>query len=233
MQKYIDSHCHIGDGTTDYTVDAFVCNSVTESDWDRILLLSDANAAVIPCIGIHPWYVNNVMAKWDVRLQDYLARCPKCMVGEIGLDKLHPDYDLQQDVFTRQLNIAAQMSRPVHIHCVRAWGDMVDILTNMPNLPPVIVFHAFAASTEIMHQLSKLKSRVYFSFSDAICDARRHNLVDMVRDVDIDRILVESDGVMSESGAVLRRVITHIAVLRNMNIASLTDTIYNNAKMVI
>ena len=232
MQKYIDAHCHIGCGATDNSVTAFFCNSVTESQWIDILKIFECNTAVFPCLGLHPWNMNDIKAGWDMRLIRVLSQYTHCMVGEIGLDKLHPNYDVQIDVFTRCLDIAAKMHRAVHIHCVRAWGDMLEILTRLSNLPPVLVFHAFSASPEIMQRLLKLKSRVYFSYSASVCDARRHNLANTVRCTPMDNILIESDGAMAESGDVLRHVALRIATIKNMPIESLLDTIYNNAQRV-
>lgn len=233
MQKYIDAHCHIGCGATDNSVTAFFCNSVTESQWIDILKISECNTAVFPCLGLHPWNMNDIKVGWDMRLMRVLSQYPHCMVGEIGLDKLHPDYDVQIDVFTRCLDIAANMNRAVHIHCVRAWGDMLEILTRLSNLPPVMVFHASSASPEIMQRLLKLKSRVYFSYSAFVCDTRRHNLANTVQCTPMDNILIESDGAMAASGDVLRRVALRIATIKNMPIESLLDTIYNNAQKVI
>lgn len=232
MQKYIDAHCHIGCGATDNSVTAFFCNSVTESQWIDILKISECNTAVFPCLGLHPWNMNDIKAGWDMRLMRVLSQYPHCMVGEIGLDKLHPNYDVQIDVFTRCLDVAANMHRAVHIHCVHAWGDMLEILTRLSNLPPVMVFHAFSASVEIMQRLLKLKSRVYFSYSASVCDARRHNLINTVRCAPMDNILIESDGAMAASRDVLRRVALRIATIKNMPIESLLDTIYNNAQRV-
>lgn len=233
MQKYIDAHCHIGCGATDNSVTAFFCNSVTESQWIDILKISECNTAVFPCLGLHPWNMNDIKVGWDMRLMRVLSQYPHCMVGEIGLDKTRPNYDEKIDVFTRCLDIAANMHRAVHIHCVHAWGDMLEILTRLSNLPPVMVFHAFSASVEIMQRLLKLKSRVYFSYSESVCDARRHNLINTVRCAPMDNILIESDGAMSASRDVLRHVALRIATIKNMPIESLLDTIYNNAQRVI
>lgn len=233
MSKYIDAHCHIGNGTTDDRVTAFICNSVDEPDWNKVLRTAMENPTVVPCVGIHPWHAGATSQGWDTRLRGMLLQYPRCMVGEIGLDKLHPNYNAQIDVFMRQIQIAIDMHRAVHVHCVHAWGDMMDILARMPGLPPVIVFHACTASSEIMQRLLKLNTRVYFSYSDAICDTRRKNLIKSVRDTSPENILIESDDVMSLSGDILPCVAQQIATIKNMAIESLLDTIYTNAQMVI
>lgn len=228
MQKYIDAHCHVGNGATDNSVAAFFCNSVTESDWTDILSVSEHNVAVSACLGIHPWHVDDVTNDWAARLHNALVKHPRAMVGEIGLDKLHPDYDVQMDVFTRQMQIANDLRRAVHIHCVRAWGDMLNILSDQKYKFPAIVLHGFTGSLEIMTQLSRL-GNVYFSFGHAVRDVCRARLMTTVLNAPLSRILIESDGDMCNSGAVLRSVINRIAEIKHISPDDLSGTIYNNS----
>lgn len=232
MQKYIDAHCHIANGATDNSVVAFFCNSVDENDWAKVLSITQNNSAVIPCIGIHPWYVNGIQANWNVRLRDTLVKNPRAMVGEIGLDKMRPDYEMQLDVFYRCLKIASDLKRGVHIHCVRAWDDMLRILSDVRPSLPAIIFHGFTASREAMNQLTRL-GNVYFSFGRAVCDVRRTRLRKTVWDVPMSRVLIESDGAMSDSGVILRRIAQQIADIKNKPIESIINTIYNNTQRVI
>lgn len=228
MQKYIDAHCHIGNGVTDSSVAAFFCNSVSESDWADILSVSEQNAAVLPCLGIHPWRVDDVTSGWDARLYDTLAKHQRAMVGEIGLDKLRPNYDAQMDVFMRQMQIANELRRVVHIHCVRAWGD---ILTGMKKEVPAIVLHGFTGTRDMMMQLLR-RDNIYFSFGRAVCDTRRARLAAAVRDAPLSRILIESDGDMCNSGAVLGRVVNRIAEIKHISPDDLSGSIYNNSIQV-
>lgn len=226
MQKYIDAHCHIGRGATDTSVAAFFCNSVSESEWADILAASEHNAAVLPCLGIQPWHITDTAPDWDARLYDMLTKYPRAMVGEIGLDKLRPNYDVQLDVFIRQMQIAHDLQRAVHIHCVRAWGDMLNILSDRNFRVPAIILHGFTGAVEIMTQMARL-GNVYFSFGDAVCDARRARLITVVHGAPMSRILIESDGDMCNSGTVLRRVINRIAEIRSISPDDLSHTIYN------
>ncbi|MDE6250456.1 MAG: TatD family hydrolase [Alphaproteobacteria bacterium] len=228
MQKYIDAHCHIGNGVTDGSVAAFFCNSVSESDWSDILSTSKHNPAVLPCLGVHPWYINDIVAGWDARLYNALVKNPRAMVGEIGLDKLRPHYDIQMDVFMRQMQIANDLQRVVHIHCVRAWND---ILTCTKFKVPAIVLHGFTGMRDVMLQLGR-RDNIYFSFGCAVCDARRARLMSAVCDVPLSRILIESDGDMCNSGAVLRDVINRIAEIKHISPDDLSGNIYNNSIQV-
>lgn len=232
MQRYIDAHCHIGCGAADDAVTAFFCNSGTPNDWADILAASASDARIYPCVGVHPWCATGVAEDWDVRLRDLLVSYPRAMVGEIGLDKARPNIDIQCDIFAKQLKIAADMGRAAHIHCVQAWGKMLEILHG-GNLPPAIIFHGFGGAPEIMRQILQLDSAVYFSYSAAVANTRFKTMRRAVIDTPMDRILIESDGAMSASHAALVAAATAISDIKHIDIATMTDTLYQNADRII
>lgn len=232
MQKYIDAHCHIECGAADDAVAAFFCNSGTPNDWSDILAAADHDARIYPCIGVHPWYVADVLDNWDVCLRDLLVSHPCAMVGEIGLDKTRPNMDIQCDIFTKQLKIAADIGRVAHIHCVQAWGKMLEILHG-GRLPSVMIFHGFGGAPEIMRQILQMGCDAYFSYSAAVADTRYQTARNAVAATPMDRILIESDGAMSASHAALVAAATAISDIKHIDIATMTDTLYQNADRII
>ena len=91
---------------------------------------------VRPLFGIHPQCVadiNIAASSWQRQLREHLDTCPWSFVGEIGLDrnKWHkPSFDdgRQMSVFQHHMAIAAELRRPVSVHCVKADGAMVQVL---------------------------------------------------------------------------------------------------------
>jgi len=65
-------------------------------------------------------------------LRRFFSETPEAAVGEIGLDKgSHGktiDFGDQVEVFQRQLELAKELEKPVSVHCVRAFGDLLEIL---------------------------------------------------------------------------------------------------------
>ncbi len=232
MQKYIDAHCHIGCGAAADDVAAFFCNSSHPDDWLDILAVADRDARVYPCIGVHPWHVTGVPDDWDVQLHNLLLTHPRAMVGEIGLDKMHPNMDTQCHVFAEQLKIASDMGRVVHIHCVHSWGKMLEIL-RADRLPPAIIFHGFGGAADVMQQLLRLDSDVYFSYSPAVANTRYKTMRDVADATPMDKILIESDGAVSASGAALVAVAAAISDIKHIDIATMTDTLYSNSDRII
>ncbi|CAM9793994.1 unnamed protein product [Ectocarpus sp. 4 AP-2014] len=85
--------------------------------------------------GTAKMYAHARSKEWLRDLTALLEQHPHALVGEIGLDKVArtPDtrrveWDDQLGVFQTQMELAARMSRPVSVHCVKAHGKLVDCL---------------------------------------------------------------------------------------------------------
>ena len=81
--------------------------------------------------GIHPTVAADVTeADWE-RLEALLDNYPEANVGECGLDKRYDGYaegGLQEQVFKRQVELARNKHRDLHIHCVGDYNRIVKIL---------------------------------------------------------------------------------------------------------
>ncbi len=170
-----------------------VVNGTRPDDWSRIAtLVSPYGTRLFKAYGVHPWRVNDLPEDWENQLRSRL-REDACSVGEIGLDNwIEPrDERLQMDIFERQLQIAHDLGLPPTIHCVRAWGLLMDALHRGPDLSDGFLAHGFGGSVEILHQLADLGA--YFSFSAYPADPGRKKMRDAVRACPVDRLLVETD----------------------------------------
>ena len=123
--KYTDAHCHIFTAPTNEIVGQ-ICNATTVDNWAELCRIADNRTRV--CIGIHPWHIDSAPADWTDRMRKILGSNPQIMVGEIGIDKYHPNIDKQIELFTTQLEMAAELGRPAHLHIVGAWDKLLHIL---------------------------------------------------------------------------------------------------------
>jgi len=87
---------------------------------------------------VHPWFAHRRSADWLDELEEYLVRNPSAIVGEIGLDRAAkaPDtgrceHEHQLEVFEKQLRLAGRLRRPASIHCVRAFGQLYDVIQSV------------------------------------------------------------------------------------------------------
>ena len=236
--KYLDAHCHIiSDADISRAraagVDGLVMNAARPDEWARVVDIMARHADVWGAIGVHPWYVGNLAAGWDAHMYDMLRQYPNLMVGEVGLDKNHPDMPAQENVLTRQIDIAARLGRTLHVHCVGAWDRMQYILAHAGCKLPRMLFHSFAGAPEIMDALGT-RYDAYFSFGGDVLDPRRTRVRTVVMHADAARILVESDATTPNPVPwVLADVVAQIAALRGASETALATTIYNNTLRIM
>ncbi|MHC4884622.1 MAG: TatD family hydrolase [Planctomycetota bacterium] len=168
-------------------------NGTAPSDWDGVAELADAYPAVTPFFGLHPWFISQASCAWQEALADTLARYPQAGVGEVGLDRCVHDLDdeLQESVLREQLDVARAFDRPVTLHCVKAWGRLLELLQAMPSSPRGVLLHACAAPAEMVPDF--LRVGAYFSFSGAVLSPRQVRMRRTLCTVPLDRLLLETD----------------------------------------
>jgi len=114
-------------------------------------------------LGIHPWNIRKINADEVLSNLTEIAQYKNVLaIGECGLDKLI-DIDLkeQERIFVAQIKIAEQLRKPLIIHCVRAFDDLIRIKKEMKISVPMIV-HGYNNTQQIAEQLSK--TEFYLSF---------------------------------------------------------------------
>lgn len=231
--KYVDAHCHFLSDDDIACARAggahgFVVNATASADWVRVIELSQKWPDVFPAIGMHPWRVSDAAAGWDGRMYDILTSNPKCMVGEIGLDKNHPDIDAQYRIFWAQMSMARELSRVAHIHCVGAWDRLMHVITC--NFAPCVVMHSYSGHADMIGRLAR--HNVYFSYSPAILNTARRKMAAAVVATPLDRILVESDAA-SCAMPDMQRTIGAIAELRGLGADRMTEILFNNSQRML
>ena len=120
-------------------------------------------------VGLHPWWTESVVSpEQKIALQDLLSN-PYCLaMGEMGLDKLKGPTMSEQMYFLRsQLKIAEEMSKPVIIHCVRAFNQLIEIKKEFPSIKKWCV-HGYGRHSILAKQL--IAQGFYLSLMPSIED---------------------------------------------------------------
>lgn len=228
MINYTDAHCHIISAPCPDTLVGRICDATQQPEWDKIQTILDDRT--FACIGVHPWHIKTVTQNWDSELRDMLIQNPRLMVGEIGMDKYHDNMTAQEQIFITQLKIAAQLRRPVHVHCVGAFDKILHIFKELNNsLPPLVVIHAFNGDTDIIQQLAD-KYNVYFSYGapqDAKAESRILNTPQ-------ERLLVESDAFDNDTAIQkIEETTNTLATIFGQEPNEFSEQIYQNFQRVI
>ncbi len=169
-----------------------VVNGSSEQDWPQVADLARVCPQVVPSFGYHPWYVKERSPDWERNLIGALDQLPSS-VGEIGLDRWIKDYDfpLQEEMFSRQLRIAAERNLPVSIHCLQAWGRLIEILHQEPRPACGFLLHSFGGARELIPELVGLGA--YFSLPGYFAHERKVRQRESFQHVPIERLLIETD----------------------------------------
>lgn len=141
--------------------------------------------------GVHPSDITGNLSDLDALIP--LLTHPKCVaVGEIGLDYHYSDgapRDLQLKWLDAQLSLAEAHNLPAIIHSRDAHGDTADILRAYKNVRCVL--HSYSGSAELLRQY--VNSGRYISFSGVITFKNAKKVLDCVRAVPDELILLETD----------------------------------------
>lgn len=106
--------------------------------------------------GIHPWY-SQTSASQIERLKEIIVDPAVVGLGEIGLDKLRgPDMENQLKIFRQQLDLSIEVQKPVIIHCVKAWDELISLCKEYERKRTTWIIHGYRGSPEQTKQLSRL-----------------------------------------------------------------------------
>jgi TatD DNase family protein len=150
--------------------------------------------ATIPyySIGIHPWFIVEERLESDFEILESKLQDANCLaVGECGLDKrIEVPMELQQMVFEKQLLLAQQYQKPVVIHCVAAFQELIEIIKKLKITVPIVI-HGFSKSEQLAKQL--LDNGFYISFGKYLLLNPELELV--FKSMPNDRFFLETDTV--------------------------------------
>jgi len=169
-----------------------VVNGACVADWPQVLALAKAFPEVLPSFGYHPWYLPEHPSDWLANLKLFLDTIPSA-VGEIGLDRWKPGlpYAGQEEVFLAQLQVAAVRNLPASIHCLQAWGRLLELLQANPRPARGFLLHSYGGPKEMVKSLVDLGA--YFSFPGYYAHERKERQRETFRHIPADRLLIETD----------------------------------------
>jgi len=176
-------------------------------------------------IGIHPWYIQEDTIDADLKIIEEKLQSANCLaIGECGLDKrIDIPLELQIAVFRKQLILAEKYSKPVVIHCVAAFQEVIALKKEMKISVPMII-HGFSKNSQIANQL--LKEGFYISFGKYLL--RNPALKTVFQEMPNDRFFLETDTIEET----IAQVYEIAASYKNIEIKELQKIISSNFEAV-
>lgn len=224
--KYIDFHTHKNTFFENVISIKNIFLQDINSEFQKVktqsidFLLKNFKTSKLISVGLHPWHanlltLNEVYQKFGLIENQILA------IGEIGLDKkCGVDFELQKTVFKTQIEIANQLNKPVVIHCVGAYNDILQISKSGIKKTDWIV-HGFYGSKELYNQLIDAKIKV--SLGKALF-FKNSKILRYIDEIKIENIFLETD----ESNFRIEEIYSRFAFLKKNKESKLREIIYMN-----
>ena len=210
---FVDIHTHLSDNQS------------------VIKIVDEFSEKILRTEGIHPWDVCHFDwsgAEWrNLQQLDEISPLPAvgrndvAAIGEVGLDKVHKEtFEKQIEVFEEMIRLSESYGKPVIVHCVKAYSEIIEIRKKTKATMPWVI-HGFNSSVETMRQL--LKYDIYISLG-AILYHNENQAVKLLKDIPLERLFLETD----VSGRDIKDVYEKAASLLGCEIEVLCKQIFEN-----
>lgn len=202
---FVDSHCHIDFPELSENIEALLANmraacvthalcvSVNLADWPRVLGLAESHSNLFASVGVHP---DQPVDEREPSESDLVRRAdhPRIVaIGETGLDyyRLTGDLSWQRDRFRTHIRAARTCRKPLIVHTRAAAEDTVAIMREEHAGNAGGVMHCFTETWDVAR--AALDLGFYISFSGIITFKNAADLREVVRQVPLEQMLIETD----------------------------------------
>ena len=209
MTKFINLHTHKFSNLSD------VIEIVNQYPWEF-------NASILNySIGIHPWYIDENRLESDLEIIKEKLQLSECLaLGECGLDKrIEIPLDLQISVFKKQLEIVKQTNKPIVLHCVAAYDEVIAIKREMKIENPMII-HGFSKNEQVAKSL--LNNGFYLSFGKYLL--RNPDLEKVFTFAPENQILLETDTIEESIYEVYKKA----ASIKGISVEEMKTIVFTN-----
>lgn len=138
-------------------------------------------------VGIHP---KDIDENWEKHFEAFkkISLLDNCLaIGECGLDALIDiDANLQKTVFERQILWANEIQKPVIIHCVKWFQELIPF-QKLAEVP--LIIHGFNKKKSVADEM--LKHGFFLSFGKSVL--YNLSLQSILKEIPIDKIFLETD----------------------------------------
>ena len=191
----------------------------THVDNQAVIKIIDGDSEkILKTWGVHPWDVTE--EHFEVP-RDLRSLGMTAAIGEVGLDKVHKEtFERQIEVFEEMIKLSESYRKPVIVHCVRAYSEIIEVRKKMKATMPWVI-HGFNSSVETMRQL--LRYDMYISLGEVLYH-NENKAFKILKNIPTDRLFLETD----VSGRDIRDVYTKAATLMGCEVEFLENKIFEN-----
>ena len=223
MKPYVNIHTHRNH------IDNKEFIEIQNIDVDNIV---DVDVSHFYSIGIHPWESQQttdngqqILSKLTQQLSDLESRCLGDLnvkaIGECGLDRACDiDFEIQKEVFIEQIKLSEQIAKPLIIHAVRTYPDVIS-LRKETKAKQTWIIHGFQGNEQSAEQL--LKHGIYLSLGDVLFK-NETKVRRLLQIIPLERLFFETDVAEREIKEVYEKAVS----LSGIEMDKLRNDIFNN-----
>ncbi len=258
---FTDSHCHLDFETfsaeivtilrqcSQANINNIVVPTIGPNNWLSTLALTKKHSSealnLHPCLGIHPWFLNQLTANSLSELEVLLIKnlTEIIAIGEAGIDgvidKEQNNLQQQIDVFENQLVLAKQYNLPIIVHHRRSHQHIVPLLKKY-QLKNAGIIHAFSGSYQQACQYIDLGFKL--GIGGTITYPRAEKTIKAVKRLPLDSLVVETDapsmplyGFQGQENSPLRliEVFNALALIRSEKAADVAMALEQNIRTAL
>ncbi len=157
MSYYLNIHTHLGVAERG---DVLALKSLRINEiWE-----GKENDRSLYSLGLHPYFEEDLREETWQAFENFFRNYKDWFwaIGECGLDKRSTiSMETQMDYFIRQINLAEEVRKPLILHIVKAWDELLAIKQKTAIKQPCII-HGFRGKVQLAEQL--LRAGFYLSF---------------------------------------------------------------------
>ena len=209
MTKFINLHTHKFSNLSD------VIEVVNQYPWEFDASIPNYS------MGIHPWYIDENRLENDLEIIKEKLQLSECLaLGECGLDKrIEIPMELQISVFKKQLEIVKLTNKPIVLHCVAAFDELIAIKKELKISNPMLI-HGFSKNEQVAKSL--LNNGFYLSFGKYLL--RNPDLEKVFTFAPENQILLETDTIEESIYEVYKKA----ASIKGISIEDMKTIVFTN-----
>jgi TatD DNase family protein len=210
--NYIDIHTH----TYYQAPETSIILNLFPEDGEKLEL------PVYFSVGLHPWFVKEETWKEKLEKIRTLAIHEKTLaIGEAGLDKItDSSFETQIKAFHEQITIAEDLRKPLIIHCVRSYSELLGIRKKSDKSVPWIL-HWYSGDEHIAREL--IRKNCFLSFGHMLYK-EESKAFRVYQNLPLNQVFFETD----DAGFTIEEIYSKASLIRKISESDLKTQIMDN-----
>ena len=201
---WTDTHCHLDmleekipsvlEEAKKKEVNRIITIATDQRSSEKVCNYVKSYSNIYGTVGIHPHEAKSVQqTDYDFIATSLVKEKKIIALGECGYDfhYNHSNYNEQNQVFCRQLEVALKTDYPVVIHSREAEKETIKTLAPFIKKGLKVLLHSFTSSQELAD--FGIQFDCYFSFNGIITFSNATHFLKLIEKISIERILLETD----------------------------------------